>query len=136
MSTPDTMTTLASAPWFDADGNPLPITPLPGLRPEAIEGLAGAYPAVISPLVIGRAPVWLPVLKPTFLESGPSCFDQHLPLSTHRQMKSRVQEPLRSQSESNYRGAAFVTRRANASEQLRHIHRAWSAGELARHCGI
>ncbi len=49
MSTPDTMTTLVSAPWFDADGNPLPITPLPGLRPEPIEGLAGAYPAVIKP---------------------------------------------------------------------------------------
>ena len=49
MSTPDTMTTLVAAPWFDADGNPLPITPLPGLRPEAIEGLAGAYPAVIKP---------------------------------------------------------------------------------------
>jgi hypothetical protein len=48
MSTPDTMTTLVSAPWFDAAGHPLPITPLPGLRPEAIQGLAGAHPGIVK----------------------------------------------------------------------------------------
>jgi hypothetical protein len=36
------------------------------------------------------------------------------------QMKPRAQEQPRNPSESYYRGAAFVTRRANAPEQLRH----------------
>jgi hypothetical protein len=49
MSTTDTMTPLVSAPWFDADGNPLPVRALPGLRPEVIQGLECSYPGIIHP---------------------------------------------------------------------------------------
>ena len=49
MSKPDTMTTLVSAPWFDLAGNPLPVTPLPGLGPEVIQDLEGSHPGPLSP---------------------------------------------------------------------------------------
>jgi hypothetical protein len=49
MSTTDTMTPLVSAPWFDADGNPLPVRALPGLRPEVVRGLQCSYPGIIRP---------------------------------------------------------------------------------------
>ena len=49
MSTTDTMTPLVSAPWFDADGNPLPVRALPGLRPEVVRGLECSYPGIIHP---------------------------------------------------------------------------------------
>jgi hypothetical protein len=48
MSTTDTMTPLVSAPWFDADGNPLPVRALPGLRPEVVRGLECSYPGIIN----------------------------------------------------------------------------------------
>jgi hypothetical protein len=48
MSTTDT-TPLVSAPWFDADGNPLPVRALPGLRPEVIQGFECSYPGIIKP---------------------------------------------------------------------------------------
>jgi hypothetical protein len=49
MCTADTMTPLISAPWVDADGNPLPERALPGLRPEVIHGLECSFPGIISP---------------------------------------------------------------------------------------
>jgi hypothetical protein len=49
MSTTDTMTPLVPAPWFDADGNPLPVRALPGLRPEVVRGLECSYPGIIHP---------------------------------------------------------------------------------------
>lgn len=49
MSTPDTMTSLLSTPWFDADGSPLSVRALPGLRPDIIRTLESAYPGLISP---------------------------------------------------------------------------------------
>jgi len=49
MSTADTMTPLVSAPWVDADGNPLPERSLPGLRSEVIHGLECSYPGIVSP---------------------------------------------------------------------------------------
>ena len=48
MSTADTVTPLVSAPWFDADGNPLPVRALPGLSPEVVRGLECTYPGIIS----------------------------------------------------------------------------------------
>jgi hypothetical protein len=48
MSTTDTMTPLVSAPWFDADGNSLPVRALPGLRPEVIQGLECSYPGTYN----------------------------------------------------------------------------------------
>lgn len=34
MSSFDTLTPFISAPWVDPHGRPLPVRPLPGLRPE------------------------------------------------------------------------------------------------------
>lgn len=49
MSTPDTMMPLVSAPWLDADGNPLSVRALPGLRSEVIQSLECSYPGILSP---------------------------------------------------------------------------------------
>ena len=49
MSTPDTMMPLVSAPWLDADGNPLSVRALPGLRSEVIQNLECSYPGILSP---------------------------------------------------------------------------------------
>lgn len=49
MSTPDTMMPLVSAPWSDADGNPLSVRALPGLRSEVIQSLECSYPGILSP---------------------------------------------------------------------------------------
>jgi hypothetical protein len=49
MSAPDTMMPLVSAPWLDADGNPLSVTPLPGLRSEVIQSLEWSYPGNLTP---------------------------------------------------------------------------------------
>jgi len=43
------MMPLVTAPWFGADGNPLPIRPMPGLRPEVIQGLECLSPGIIGP---------------------------------------------------------------------------------------
>ena len=48
MSSADTMTPLVSTPWLDAEGNPLPVRALPGLRPEVVRGLERAYPGVLG----------------------------------------------------------------------------------------
>ncbi len=54
MSTADTMTPpLISAPWFDADGNPLPIRILPGLHLEVIRSFECSYPGVINTALKG-----------------------------------------------------------------------------------
>jgi len=49
MSAPDTMMPLVSAPWLDADGNPLSVKALPGLRPDVIQSLESSYPGILSP---------------------------------------------------------------------------------------
>ena len=49
MSTPDTMLPFISAPWLDADGNPLSVRPLPGLRADVIQSLECSYPGIVSP---------------------------------------------------------------------------------------
>jgi len=49
MSACDTMTPLISSPWRDANGNPLPVRSLPGLRPDVINTLERAYPGIIGP---------------------------------------------------------------------------------------
>lgn len=49
MSTPDTLMPFVSAPWLDADGKPLSVRPLPGLRPHAIQSLECSYPGILSP---------------------------------------------------------------------------------------
>lgn len=49
MSTADTMMPLVSAPWLDRAGEPLPVAPVPGLRPEVIHGMTPSYPGIISP---------------------------------------------------------------------------------------
>lgn len=49
MSAADTLVPLVSAPWMNADGNPLSVIPLPGLRPEVIQSLEGSYPGILSP---------------------------------------------------------------------------------------
>ncbi len=49
MSAPDTMMPLASAPWVDAEGNPLSVSPLPGLRSDVIRSLECSYPGILSP---------------------------------------------------------------------------------------
>lgn len=49
MSAPDTMMPLVSAPWLKADGNPLSVRALPGLRSEVIQGLECSYPGILSP---------------------------------------------------------------------------------------
>jgi hypothetical protein len=43
------MMPLVSAPWLDADGKPLSVRPLPGLRSEVIQSLECSYPGIISP---------------------------------------------------------------------------------------
>ena len=49
MSAPDTMMPLVSAPWLKADGNPLSVRALPGLRSEVIQSLECSYPGILSP---------------------------------------------------------------------------------------
>jgi len=49
MSTPDTMMPLVSAPWLDADGNPLSVRALPGLRSEVIQSLECPHPGILTP---------------------------------------------------------------------------------------
>jgi hypothetical protein len=39
MSPSDVTMPLISAPWLNVDGNPPPVTPLPGLRSEVIQSL-------------------------------------------------------------------------------------------------
>jgi hypothetical protein len=48
MSAPDTMMPLVSAPWL-AEGNPLSVRPLPGLRSEALQSLECSYPGNLAP---------------------------------------------------------------------------------------
>ena len=48
MSPSDTMP-LISAPWLNAEGNPLSVIPLPGLREEVIQSLECSYPGILSP---------------------------------------------------------------------------------------
>jgi len=43
------MMPLISAPWLDADGNPLSVKALPGLRAEVIQNLECSYPGILSP---------------------------------------------------------------------------------------
>jgi hypothetical protein len=40
---------LISAPWLNAEGNPLSVIPLPGLREEVIQSLECSYPGILSP---------------------------------------------------------------------------------------
>src|ERR1700761_2233312 len=47
MSVPDT--TMPLAPWLNADGDPLSVVPLPGLRSDVIDGLECTYPGILSP---------------------------------------------------------------------------------------
>jgi hypothetical protein len=49
MSLSDVTMPLISAPWLNADGNPLSVTPLPGLRSEVIQSLECSYPGILSP---------------------------------------------------------------------------------------
>jgi hypothetical protein len=49
MSPSDVTMPLISAPWLNADGNPLSVTPLPGLRCEVIQSLECSYPGILSP---------------------------------------------------------------------------------------
>jgi hypothetical protein len=49
MSAPDTMMPLVSAPWMDAEGNPLSVSPLPGLRCDVIQSLECSYPGILKP---------------------------------------------------------------------------------------
>ena len=49
MSLSDTTMPLISAPWLNADGNPLSVIPLPGLREEVIQSLECSYPGILSP---------------------------------------------------------------------------------------
>ncbi len=49
MSAPDTMMPLVSTSWLDADGSPLSVTPLPGLRSEVIQSLECSYPGILTP---------------------------------------------------------------------------------------
>ncbi len=48
MSASDTTMPLISAPWLNAEGNPLSVIPLPGLREEVIQGLECSYPGILS----------------------------------------------------------------------------------------
>jgi len=48
MSAP-AMMPLVSAPWLDADGNPLSARPLSGLRSEVIQSLECSYPGILKP---------------------------------------------------------------------------------------
>ena len=49
MSSPDTLMPLVSAPWLDADGHPLSVRPLPGLRSDVIQSLESSYPGILNP---------------------------------------------------------------------------------------
>ena len=49
MSAPDTLMPLVSAPWLDADGHPLSVRPLPGLRSDVIQSLECSYPGILTP---------------------------------------------------------------------------------------
>ena len=49
MSRSDVTMPLISAPWLNAGGNPLSVTPLPGLRSEVIQSLECSYPGILSP---------------------------------------------------------------------------------------
>lgn len=49
MSACDTTMPLISAPWLSADGNPLSVIPLPGLREDVIQSLECSYPGILSP---------------------------------------------------------------------------------------
>jgi hypothetical protein len=58
MSPSDVTMPLISAPWLNADGNPLSVTPLPGLRSEVVRSLECSYPGLLSPLMkdlLGRS---------------------------------------------------------------------------------
>lgn len=48
MSTTDTMMPLVLAPWLDRGGEPSPVAPVPGLRPEVIHGMTPSYPGIVS----------------------------------------------------------------------------------------
>jgi hypothetical protein len=39
---------LVSAPWLDTAGNPLPVTPVPGLRPQVIDGWKLSFPGNLN----------------------------------------------------------------------------------------
>jgi hypothetical protein len=49
MSASDTTMPLISAPWLNAEGNPLSVIPLPGLRKDVIQSLECSYPGILSP---------------------------------------------------------------------------------------
>lgn len=49
MSASDTPMPLISTPWLNAQGNPLSVIPLPGLREEVIQSLECSYPGILSP---------------------------------------------------------------------------------------
>jgi hypothetical protein len=49
MSAADTTMPLISAPWLNAEGDPLSVIPLPGLRDEVIQSLECTYPGILSP---------------------------------------------------------------------------------------
>jgi len=49
MSACDTTMPLISAPWLNAEGDPLSVIPLPGLREEVIQSLECSYPGILSP---------------------------------------------------------------------------------------
>jgi len=49
MSASDATMPLISAPWLNAEGNPLSVIPLPGLREEVIQSLECSYPGILSP---------------------------------------------------------------------------------------
>ena len=49
MSTCITTMRWVSAPWLNADGNPLSVVPLPGLSSEVIQSLECTYPGILSP---------------------------------------------------------------------------------------
>ncbi len=49
MSATATIMPVVSAPWLNADGNPLSVIPLPGLRSDVIQSLECAYPGILSP---------------------------------------------------------------------------------------
>ena len=49
MSTCDTTMPLISAPWLNAEGKPLSVTPLPGLREEVIQSLECSYTGILTP---------------------------------------------------------------------------------------
>jgi len=48
MSPSDVTMPLISAPWLNAEGNPLSVVPLPGLRSEVIQNLECSHPGILS----------------------------------------------------------------------------------------